>query len=213
MNKIILITGGARSGKSSFAEELAEKLNSNYSNKQIAYIATAEITDEEFEERIKVHKERRGNEYSTYEESINISELLIEIKDKHNIFIIECLSTWLGNVYYKKSESVNKIIQAELESLNKIIFDEKMISEKKKNNSRINILLRETEKISFKDILENSYKDKFFIFVTNEVGTGIVPPDKITRKFRDDLGTINKAIANVADFVFNCVCGIPQRIK
>ena len=88
MKKIILITGGQRSGKSTKAEELALQLSENP-----VYLATAHIWDEEFRERVRKHQERRGSEWTNIEEEIYLS--------KHNltgrVVVIDCVTLWLTN--------------------------------------------------------------------------------------------------------------------
>ena len=102
MNKIVLVLGGARSGKSSFSEQLALHINSRYSKlKTIAYLATSDIVDEEFARRIKHHIERRGDNFTTYEETLDLMKLLRTIQKRHQVTIIECITTWLGNIFHK----------------------------------------------------------------------------------------------------------------
>ena len=88
MKKIILITGGQRSGKSTKAEELALQLSENP-----VYLATAHIWDDEFRERVRKHQERRGPEWTNIEEEIYLS--------KHNlagrVVVIDCVTLWLTN--------------------------------------------------------------------------------------------------------------------
>ena len=88
MKKIILITGGQRSGKSTKAEELALQLSTNP-----VYLATAHIWDDEFRERVRKHQERRGPEWTNIEEELQLS--------KHNlagrVVVIDCVTLWLTN--------------------------------------------------------------------------------------------------------------------
>ncbi len=91
--KIIFITGGARSGKSSFAMAEASKVNGRK-----AYIATAEALDEEMKERIEKHKRRRGDDWVTYEEPIKIPDVLKTIEGRYRLVVIDCLTLWLSNL-------------------------------------------------------------------------------------------------------------------
>ena len=88
MKKIILITGGQRSGKSTKAEELALQMSANP-----VYLATAHIWDDEFRERVRKHQERRGPEWTNIEEELQLS--------KHNlagrVVVIDCVTLWLTN--------------------------------------------------------------------------------------------------------------------
>lgn len=92
MTKIILITGGQRSGKSTYAEEMALSMSSNP-----VYMATAHIWDEEFRERVSKHKERRGPQWTNIEEEKYLS--------KHDVFgkvvLVDCLTLWSTNYFFE----------------------------------------------------------------------------------------------------------------
>ena len=108
MKRIILITGGQRSGKSSKAEELALSLSENP-----VYMATAHIWDEEFQERVRRHQERRGPQWTNIEEETALS--------KHDmtgrVVVIDCVTLWLTNILYSE-----ELIHSSLE-LAKAEFD------------------------------------------------------------------------------------------
>ena len=89
MKKIILITGGQRSGKSTKAEELALSLSDNP-----VYLATAHIWDDEFRERVRKHQERRGPQWTNIEEEINISNHDVTGR----VVVIDCITLWLTNI-------------------------------------------------------------------------------------------------------------------
>lgn len=91
---MILVTGGVKSGKSSFALKLAEKYNKK------AFLATGVPFDEEMKKRIEKHKAERGNDFDTYEEPINVPDTLNSIADKYDVIVFECVTTYLGNLYY-----------------------------------------------------------------------------------------------------------------
>lgn len=103
MKKIILITGGQRSGKSSKAEEMALSLSANP-----VYVATAHIWDDEFRERVKKHQERRGPQWTNIEEETHLS--------KHNlsgrVVVIDCVTLWLTNFFFQLESDVNKSLKA-----------------------------------------------------------------------------------------------------
>ena len=115
MKKIILITGGERSGKSSYAEGLALSISPNP-----VYIATAHIWDEEFRQRVQLHKERRGPQWTSIEEEINLAGCKIEGK----CAVIDCVTLWLTNLIQPHlSSSGNFDVKAVLENA-KRQFDE-----------------------------------------------------------------------------------------
>lgn len=91
MKRIILITGGQRSGKSKYAEELALKLADNP-----VYIATAHVWDDEFRERVRIHQERRGPQWTNIEEEKYLGR--IDIRDR--VAVIDCITLWCTNFFY-----------------------------------------------------------------------------------------------------------------
>ena len=102
MKKVILITGGARSGKSRYAEELALSLSTHP-----VYVATAHVWDEEFRERVKKHQERRGSEWTNIEEEKQLS--------KHDltgrVAVIDCITLWCTNFFFQMQD-VNTALEA-----------------------------------------------------------------------------------------------------
>ncbi len=103
MRKIILITGGARSGKSSYAEQLALRLSSNP-----VYLATARVWDDEFRQRVVKHQERRGSEWTNIEEEKQLS--------KHNLegrtVLIDCITMWCNNFFFDLHDDVDATLEA-----------------------------------------------------------------------------------------------------
>jgi adenosylcobinamide kinase/adenosylcobinamide-phosphate guanylyltransferase len=92
-NKITFITGGARSGKSSFAEQLA----ADVSGKR-AYLATAQALDAEMVARIEHHRKRRGSSWDTYEEPLAVAELFLKLAGKYQVVLLDCVTLWLSNI-------------------------------------------------------------------------------------------------------------------
>ena len=96
MKKIILITGGARSGKSRYAEELALSLSPNP-----VYVATAHVWDEEFRERVKKHQERRGPEWTNIEEEKQLSQHDLTGR----VAVIDCITLWCTNFFFELQDT------------------------------------------------------------------------------------------------------------
>jgi adenosylcobinamide kinase / adenosylcobinamide-phosphate guanylyltransferase len=92
-HKLFFITGGARSGKSTFAEKLALDRTGNR-----AYIATAQALDAEMSARIEQHRIKRGNSWDTFEEPLAVAELLRKLTNRYQIVLLDCLTLWLSNV-------------------------------------------------------------------------------------------------------------------
>ena len=103
MKRIILITGGQRSDKSSKAEELALSLSANP-----VYLATAHIWDDEFRERVRKHQVRRSPQWTNIEEEIHLSH--------HNlsgrVVVIDCVTLWLTNFFFQLNSKVDKSLEA-----------------------------------------------------------------------------------------------------
>jgi len=98
-NKVTFITGGARSGKSAFAEKLALEIAGKR-----AYLATAQALDAEMVARIEHHRQRRGTAWDTYEEPLAIAELLKKLSGRYGVVLLDCLTLWLSNVMARSDE-------------------------------------------------------------------------------------------------------------
>jgi len=99
--KLIFITGGARSGKSSFAEKIAAK-----KSKEVAYIATSQPLDDEMKIRIKKHKDRRPTNWKTYEEPIEVRKLVSRLGLEKEVILIDCLTLLVSNLLLRKENKV-----------------------------------------------------------------------------------------------------------
>jgi adenosylcobinamide kinase/adenosylcobinamide-phosphate guanylyltransferase len=101
--KIIFITGGARSGKSSFAEGLAVRLPGKR-----AYLATAQALDAEMVARIEHHRQRRGSAWDTYEEPLAVAELVHKLSGRYDVVLLDCVTLWLSNIM-ARTRSIDEI--------------------------------------------------------------------------------------------------------
>jgi adenosylcobinamide kinase / adenosylcobinamide-phosphate guanylyltransferase len=97
--QVILITGGARSGKSDYAETRAAALG-----QRLVYIATAEAKDEEMSRRIAEHRKRRGKEWATIEEPVKLVETLLAQRAQADCGLVDCLTLWLSNLLLQRDE-------------------------------------------------------------------------------------------------------------
>ena len=178
MAKVILITGGTRSGKSAYAQALAESVSGIRT-----YIATCPVIDEEMEKRIRKHREaRRVSAWRTIEETKDLTGALKKARESQ-VILVDCLTLWINNLMY------------EAESQGRDITEED-----------IALLCREVIEVC--DDLPG-----IIIFVTNEVGMGIVPENPASRLFRDLTGRCNQIIADRADAVTFMISGLPMNIK
>lgn len=193
MGYIYFLLGGARSGKSSYAEELANNLGN-----EAAYIATAQIIDEEMQKRIDIHRSRRPVGWKTFEfgsntPSIKDFEEMIKTVSSENykVVIIDCITILLFRLIHKYRLDEMEIIDNRLE---------------KKIEDETNIFFTMFLKLA----LSSSLK---FIIVSNEVGLGVVPSYPLGRAFRDLMGAVNKQIAAASDEAYFFIAGLKQKIK
>ncbi len=92
-SRVYFITGGARSGKSAFAERLARDLGARR-----AYLATAQALDAEMVARIEHHRSRRGDAWDTFEEPLAVAELVRKLAGRYEVLLLDCLTLWLSNI-------------------------------------------------------------------------------------------------------------------
>jgi len=189
----VLITGGVRSGKSSFAEKLADK-----SGKEVIYLATARVEDEEMRGRVARHQSRRPASVRTIEEPLEPHLVLKKENSLDKLVLIDCLTLLLSNRILDDLDRHGAVREGE-----DIFADEKLLEAAGDRALDYIKLLGGTIKGCSSDIL----------VVTNEVGMGVVPSYPLARVFRDLSGRSNQILAAHADQVWMVVCGIPQRIK
>ena len=115
MSRTIFITGGARSGKSGFAEKLAGSVG-----EQLCYLATAQMLDGEMEERIRRHQKRRGTGWRTVEEPIHLSQALARCDGQYQAILVDCITLWLSNLFFKYEESGEDIEASILEDVQRL---------------------------------------------------------------------------------------------
>lgn len=186
MGKAILITGGARSGKSSYAEKLAKELEGN-----VLYIATSIPFDEEMKLRIKKHKESRPQEWDTFEGYKGLGRVITDKGRQYKGILLDCITVMVTNLFleYTGMEGID-FSSEDFEKAESAI--EKEIEELMEG-------IKESEAT--------------VILVTNELGSGIVPENTMARAFRDIAGRMNQYIGSRCDEVYMTVCGIPLKLK
>jgi adenosylcobinamide kinase/adenosylcobinamide-phosphate guanylyltransferase len=107
---ILFISGGARSGKSTYAEKMAHSICSETKNAQLIYIATAKRSDKEMERRIKIHRQERANEWQVVEEPYRLSRIL-ENFQSGDVILIDCLTIWLSNMMFDRTYSYSELVE------------------------------------------------------------------------------------------------------
>lgn len=165
---VILIGGGARSGKSRYALEKARAIEGLRT-----FIATAEPGDEEMIARIERHRNARAADFTTIEAPIYLAQAIASVAN--GVMIVDCLTIWLSNLMH-----ANQNIDVAMDAL----------------------------------VEAAQSTPATIIFVTNEVGSGIIPTDHaLSREFRDRAGILNQRVAAIAEELYFVVFGQPLRIK
>ncbi|MCI6086022.1 MAG: bifunctional adenosylcobinamide kinase/adenosylcobinamide-phosphate guanylyltransferase [Selenomonas sp.] len=178
---IILVTGGARSGKSAFAERFVAA-----HGQRIAYVATAQILDEEMRYRVALHKKRRPAAWTTYEAPFAAEGAIRQAAEAHDALLFDCLTVYFSNLLCSLTEDE--------------LADEARVYELAQGAADRLIAAAEESGMTC-------------VFVTNEVGAGIVPENKLARLYRDIAGLVNQQVAAAAEVVYLTVSGIPVDIK
>lgn len=180
VSRIVMVTGGARSGKSALAEGLAQRLADEHTHEMPAgdrppliYLATAEPWDDEMTRRIGLHRDRRGTGWTTIEEPRDLVGALAR-SDGQGVRLVDCLTLWLSNILDADASPQDRVAA--------------LCATLRAQRSPV-------------------------VLVTNELGLGIVPDNALARRFRDEHGWMNQAVAGLACEVWMAVSGLPLRLK
>lgn len=194
MAKIVLVTGGARSGKSAFAEEkLADR-------ERVCYIATGlpRGEDPEWQERIRLHQERRPASWTTQEQYAGLADWLRE--QSHPVYLLDCATLLTSNRLF---DLIAQHFPDKLE-----LTEEHFLS--RQEQSFLLQLLEEEWQELLSAIRQTNAE---CWIVTDEVGLGIIPETRLGRFFRDVQGKINQLIAKEASEAYLVICGLAQQLK
>ena len=178
-----LIIGGARSGKSAYAEKQAQA-----SGLHVVYVATAQVLDHEMARRVAAHQARRPAQWGLVESPLELYAALSRNAAPNTCLLVDCLTLWLSNLLFAGEAAK----QAEAgQAINCPLF------------------LRETQALA--EGLQRL--PGRIILVSNEVGSGIVPMDPVSRLFADEQGRLNQRIAAACDRVTLVAAGLPLVLK
>lgn len=180
---MMLVTGGARSGKSRHAESLLSQYP------QVCYIATSRIFDAEMAERIQHHRDSRPAHWRTEERWQHLADIITPHNDPNEAILLECITTLITNILFA-SGNAQEIERWDFAALENEV------------NAEIDALIAACRACPSPVVL-----------VTNEVGMGIVPENRLARHFRDIAGRVNQKLAQAADDVWLVVSGIGVKIK
>lgn len=169
LRPVTLVLGGARSGKSAFAESLVEAASPSR-----LYVATGQAWDEEMRDRIASHQSRRGQGWETVEAPLDLAQALADHARPDRPILVDCLTLWVTNLMLGEHDISRAFdgLAATLPGLKGPV-----------------------------------------VFVSNEVGLGIVPDNAMARAFRDHAGRLHQSIASLADEVHFVTAGLPLKMK
>jgi adenosylcobinamide kinase/adenosylcobinamide-phosphate guanylyltransferase len=187
MGRLILILGGARSGKSTFAQELAGNLGGEH----VLYVATAQAGDEEMQQRIAAHRQVRPSTWQTVEAPIDVGKAIHDALaiGPVNAVLLDCLTLLVSNVILQGASEDDPDNMDESAAWERV----------------------EAELDGVLDPFRAG--DMPWIVVSNEVGWGLVPPYPLGRVYRDLLGRANQRMAAMADQVYLMIAGMPVDVK
>ncbi|ROP62643.1 adenosylcobinamide kinase /adenosylcobinamide-phosphate guanylyltransferase [Enterobacter sp. BIGb0383] len=180
---MILVTGGARSGKSRHAESLLTHASS------VRYIATSQVFDEEMADRIRHHQEGRPAHWQTIERWQGLEQVISPEMSADDAVLLECITTLVTNLLFAYGG------EDDPQSWDYAALEQQVDAE-------IDQLIAACRACPAQVVL-----------VTNEVGMGIVPENRLARHFRDIAGRVNQRLAHAADDVWLVVSGIGVKIK
>lgn len=182
-----LILGGARSGKSVLAEQRAQEY-AEQGGLKVVYLATAQALDGEMARRVAHHRERRPAEWGCVEEPLHLTDRLRALAAPDTCILVDCLTLWLSNLLFAGQAAT----QAEA-------------------GEAIDCPLFRTHTAGL--IAALPALPGRIIFVSNEVGWGIVPMHPVSRLFADEQGRLNQRVAAVCDQVTLVAAGLPLQLK
>ena len=178
MGQVIMVTGGSRSGKSSWAQKTAESMSARR-----VFIATCPVVDDEMQERVRKHRQARDERsWHTIEEPLDIAGA-IDSSHEFPVALVDCLTLWINNLMYLAEKENKAITETDIAAGCRIVIDAA-----KRHPGTV-------------------------LFVTNEVGMGIIPENALARLYRDLAGRCNQVIAGACDRVVFMVSGLPMEIK
>lgn len=183
MGKMIMVTGGARSGKSTFAEKIARQRD------DVAYVATSIPFDDGMVHRIKHHRAQRPATWGTLEVWKDFPQIQEEeVYKNSSLLLVDCLTVMITNLMFYSGLDFDECTPEDVD------------------------LLEEEIRRHVDELLELG-KEKDLILVTNELGMGLVPAYKMGNYFRDIAGRMNQRVAAAADEVYFVVSGLEMKLK
>jgi adenosylcobinamide kinase/adenosylcobinamide-phosphate guanylyltransferase len=185
---ITLVIGGARSGKSAWADQFARK-----SGRQVLYVATATAGDDEMAERIAAHRSRRPSHWRTIEEPDNLLHAVQANATPGDAVVVDCLTLWVSNVLLKGIDPERDADMMPLAAWTAIEAS----------------VVNEAQAL----LTDARDRDLTLILVSNEVGMGVVPATSVGRHYRDILGRLNQVVGSASDSLILMVAGLAVDLR
>lgn len=191
MGKLVLLLGGARSGKSSMAEQKAREWGAD----NVLYVATSETKDEEMRLRVQKHQAARPSTWTTLEAPRDVSSAIRASNTSAQVIVVDCITFLVSNYLMAASEPTDDPFGPPSGDP----FDEN---------------IEKTIRADVNALADYAHEHHLtMLVVSNEVGMGLVPPYDLGRAYRDLLGRANQDLARQADEVYLLVAGLPMRLK
>lgn len=191
MGKLTLILGGARSGKSTFAEGRARELGGD----SVLYVATSETKDEEMQQRVEKHRSGRPSAWGTVEAPRNVAQALRQERSAARVILVDCMTFLVANHLMDAAAPEEDPFDAPRADPFDTQIEAGVIAE-------VEALVAYVQE-----------SDIEMLVVSNEVGLGVVPPYELGRAYRDILGRANQILARHAAEVLFLISGIPMKVK
>ena len=189
MGKLILLLGGARSGKSSFAEQKAREWGAD----DVLYVATSETKDEEMRLRVQKHQASRPSTWTTLEAPRDVASAIQASNSRAQVILVDCITFLVSNYLMAVSEPVDDPFGPP-------------------SSDPFNEAIESAIRADVNALAEYAHEVTMLV-VSNEVGMGLVPAYDLGRAYRDLLGRANQDLARQADEVYLLIAGLPMRLK
>jgi adenosylcobinamide kinase/adenosylcobinamide-phosphate guanylyltransferase len=203
--RLILVTGGARSGKSTYAERLAAHLAEPLAG-AVTYIATSQTYDEEMEQRVSAHQASRPEEWTTVECPVEVPAAVRATaagSAQPSVVLLDCVTLWVTNLLFQGGAFGGSAPPDEGYNYDKDLLP---VAEERAAAARVTAAVDGlVEAVSETGVT--------LVAVTNEVGLGVVPEYPLARLYRDQLGWANQRLARDADGLYLLVSGYPLDVK
>ena len=206
-DQLVLVTGGARSGKSTFAERFAARLaaadaacDPGLPLRSVVYLATSEANDAEMTARIAAHRASRPANWITVECPLRVPAALREhaTAARRTVFLLDCVTFWVSNLVFAGGDLGGTDPGTDFN------YDKSLLTREQE--------ARASQRVSdgVADLLSAlAATDATLVAVSNEVGLGVVPEYPLARLYRDQLGWANQRLAAAAGRVYFLVAGMP----